>query len=114
MTGAELPRHINTWYIPHHGVYNPNKPGKLNSVLDCATTHDGVSLNSALLSGQDLTNRLLGVLLLFRQEHVAVTADIEVISRQVNVSREDCDRLRIYWWLNGVSRAPEVYRMVVH
>ena len=24
------------WYIPHHGVYNPTKPGKIRVVFDCA------------------------------------------------------------------------------
>ena len=24
-----------TWYIPHHGVYHPSKPGKICVVFDC-------------------------------------------------------------------------------
>ena len=24
------------WYLPHHGVYHPNKPGKLWVVFDCS------------------------------------------------------------------------------
>ena len=27
-----------TWYIPHHGVYNPQKPGKIRVVFDIKTT----------------------------------------------------------------------------
>ena len=23
-----------TWYIPHHGVYHPSKPGKIRVVFD--------------------------------------------------------------------------------
>ena len=60
-----------TWYLPHHGVYNPNKPSKIRVVFDCSATSRGTSLNDKLLSGPDLTNRLLGVLLRFRQEIVA-------------------------------------------
>lgn len=30
------------WYIPHHGVYNPKKPGKIRVVFDCS-----VVINSA-------------------------------------------------------------------
>jgi hypothetical protein len=28
-----------TWYLSHHGVYNPNKPGKIRVVYDCAAVH---------------------------------------------------------------------------
>ena len=24
-----------TWFIPHHGVYHPSKPGKIRIVFDC-------------------------------------------------------------------------------
>ncbi|XP_014672653.1 PREDICTED: uncharacterized protein LOC106813111 [Priapulus caudatus] len=77
------------WYIPHHGVYHPKKPGKIRVVFDCTATHQGVSLNSRLLQGPDLTNSLIGVLLRFRQEKVAVMADIEAMFYQVKVSTED-------------------------
>ena len=34
-TGAEG----RTWYLPHHPVTNPNKPGKLRIVYDCAAAY---------------------------------------------------------------------------
>lgn len=37
------------WYIPHHGIYHPKKPGKLRVVFDCNAIHDGESLNKHLL-----------------------------------------------------------------
>lgn len=52
------------WYIPHHGVYHPRKR-KLRVVFDCGASFNGTSLNSELLQGPDLTNRLIGVLLRF-------------------------------------------------
>ena len=33
------------WYIPHHGVYHPNKPGKICVVFDCSAEFKGASLN---------------------------------------------------------------------
>ncbi|XP_072046826.1 uncharacterized protein [Amphiura filiformis] len=65
-----------TWYIPHHGVYHPRK-NKLRVVYDCAVNYMGHSLNKELLQGTDLTSSLVGVMLRFRQECIAVTADIE-------------------------------------
>ena len=73
------------WYLPHHPVVNPNKPDKIRVVFDCAARYDGVSLNSTLLQGPDLANNLIGVQTRFRQEFVAVLADIEGKFHQVYV-----------------------------
>ena len=54
------------WYLPHHPVTSPTKPGKLRIVFDAATDHEGTSLYKNLLSGPDITKRLVGVLLCFR------------------------------------------------
>ena len=66
-----------TWYLPHHAVYHPNKPGKMRVVFDLSAECKGTSLNKELLSGPDLTNQVMGVLLRFREEHVRVMGDIE-------------------------------------
>ena len=39
-----------SWYIPHHGVYHPKKPGKIRVVFDCSastasTASTGTRLN---------------------------------------------------------------------
>ena len=66
----------------HHGVYNENKPSKIRVVFDCSTKYQGRSLNSELMSGLDLTNQISGVLIRFRKEPIAITADIESIFYQ--------------------------------
>ena len=53
------------WYIPHHGIYHPQKPDKLRVVFDCSASYHSESLNNQLLQGPDLTNGLLGVLCRF-------------------------------------------------
>lgn len=104
-----------TWFIPHHGVYNPNKPNKIRVVFDCSSRCKGISLNSMLLQGPDLINSLLGILLRFRQDHVAVVGDIEKMFYQVKVAYQDRDYMRFFWWKNGDLEAqPAVYRMTVH
>ena len=45
-----------TWFIPHHGVYHPHKPGKILVVFDCSARYKGRSLDDKLLRGPDLTN----------------------------------------------------------
>ena len=71
------------WYIPHHGIYHPHKPGKIRVVFDCSAKYQGKSLNDLLLNGPDLTNNLFGVLTRFRQERIALMADIESMFYQV-------------------------------
>ena len=80
-----------TWYLPHHPVLNPRKPGKVRAVFDAASTFAGTSLNEELLQGPDLINNLVGVLVRFRQDPVALIADIESMFHQVRVIPEDTD-----------------------
>ena len=104
----------NVWYIPHHGVYHPRK-GKLRVVFDCGAAYKGTSLNCQLLQGPDFTNSLVGVLVRFRQEPVAVMADIQAMYHQVHVSEKHINFLRFLWWPGGdVSQAPVEHRMKVH
>ena len=63
----------------------PNKPGKILVVLDLSAEHHGVSINKELLPGPDLTNQIVGVLLRFREEPIAVTGKIEAMFHQVKV-----------------------------
>ena len=109
---------VNTaysWYIPHHGVYHPKKPGKIRVVFDCSARYNGVSLNDYLLSGPDLNNSLIGVLCRFRQENVAFMGDIERMFHQFKVNIEHRDYLRFLWWKDGdLKSEPTVYRMKVH
>ena len=103
-----------TWYIPHHGVFHPRKK-TLRVVFDCGAEYQGVSLNSELLQGPDLTNSLVGVLLRFRSEPIALMADIKSMFYQVKVSKADIDFLRFLWWPNAdYDQEPLDYRMLVH
>ncbi|XP_072037120.1 uncharacterized protein [Amphiura filiformis] len=102
------------WYVPHHGVYHPAKQ-KLRVVYDCAVTYKGCCLNDELIQGPDLTNTLLGVLLRFRQEPIALMADIQGMFSQVRVPRADMDYLLFLWWPGCITNQPlEEYRMKVH
>lgn len=102
------------WFIPHHGVYHKKK-NTIRVVFDCGATYQGISLNGKLLQGPDLTNTLMGVLLRFRQEPIALMADIEGMFHQVRVDPDDVDFLRFLWWPNGdITQSPQEYRMTVH
>ena len=90
-------RTAREWYLPHHPVLNPNKPGKVRRVLNGAAKFHGKSLNSCLLTGPDLLQDLFNVLLRFRQHPYAVSADIEGMFLQVGVPTVDQSSLRFLW-----------------
>jgi len=87
-----------TWYLPHHAVHHPAKPGKVRVVFDCSAKYHGMSLNDKLLQGPDLTNFLIGVLTRFRQDPVAVMSDVEAMFHQVRVNPKDRSALRFFCW----------------
>ena len=103
------------WYIPHHGIYHPQKPGKLRVVFDCSAYFQGESLNTHLLQGPDLTNKLVGVLCRFRKESIAFTCDVEKMFHQFRVNPDHRNYLRFLWWNSkDYSKEPNEYRMTVH
>ncbi|XP_043211906.1 uncharacterized protein LOC122376197, partial [Amphibalanus amphitrite] len=101
------------WYLPHHAVVNPNKPGKLRIVFDAAATYQGVSLNSKLITGPDLLQSLPGVIMRFREGLIAVTADIKQMYHQVRIRTEDQPASSFLWRDMERHRKPDVYLMEV-
>ena len=103
------------WYVPHHGVYHPQKPGKIRIVFDCSATYNGRCLNKEIMQGPDLINSLVGVLCRFRENEVGVMGDVEKMFYQVKLPEEHQDFFRFLWWPDGDSSKPlQEYRMTVH
>ncbi|XP_042611086.1 uncharacterized protein LOC109074690 [Cyprinus carpio] len=103
------------WYLPIFGVYHPHKPGKIRVVFDSSARFEGVSLNEVLLQGPNLNNSLLGVLLRFRKEPVAITADFRQMFYCFLVQEEHRDVLRFLWFKDNNPESEVVdYRMRVH
>ena len=73
------------WYLPHHPVLSPNKPGKVRRVCNAASKYKEVCLNDKLLAGPDLLHGLIGTIFRFREGPIALTADIESMFLQVQV-----------------------------
>lgn len=84
-------------------------------VFDSSAKFQGVSLNDMLLTGPNMNNSLIGVLVRFREEAVAVTADIQHMFRCFQVREDHRNFLRFLWYRNNNPREPIVeYRMKVH
>lgn len=82
-------------------------------VFNSSAQYEGVSLNDVLLTCPDLNNTLLGVLICFREEFIAVTADIQQMFHSFLVREEDRNFLR--WFKdNDIHKDIIEYRMKVH
>ncbi|XP_077965505.1 uncharacterized protein LOC144411793 [Styela clava] len=106
----ELPHSNRTSYLPHHYTGQ-----KFRVVFDCSAEFQGTCLNNNLLSGPFNTNTLVGVLLRFRQEPVAVICDICQMFHRIRVNPPDCDSMQFLWWPNDdLSRDPVELKMLSH
>lgn len=94
---------------------HPQKPGKIRVVFDSSAEYKGTSLNDTLLSGPKLNNTLVGVLLRFRREQIAVTADVEQMFYGFKV-REDHRHFLWFLWYKDNNPDKEIidYWMTVH
>ncbi|XP_068242409.1 uncharacterized protein [Palaemon carinicauda] len=130
-----LKDHEECWYLPLFGVYHLKKPDQIRAVFDSSAKCNGVSLNSVLLTGpvagccnnnphtlnhstrqfQNLTNDLLGLLIRFRKEMVAVTADIQHMFHCFLVREDHRNYLRFLWHRDkDIDNDLVEYRMRVH
>ena len=89
-----------TWYIPHHAVYHPSEPGKIRVIFDCSAEFEGRSINKELLPGPDLTNQIVSILIRYREEKVAVMADVVSMYYQIQVPENQQTYLKFLWWGN--------------
>lgn len=103
------------WYLPVFGIYHPKKPNQLRAFFDSCAKYGGISLNDILLTGPDLTNSLLGVLMRFRQEAVAILGDIHQMCYCFKVREDHRNFLRFFWFRDNDPEQPLTeYRMTVH
>ena len=89
----------NCFYLPHHCVIKDlNSTTKLRVVFDdSAKSASGVSLNDRLMVGPQLQKDLFRTLIRFRIHHVALSAEIDKMYRQVQFDEEDKDFQRVLW-----------------
>lgn len=89
----------NTYVLPHQPVIRLDSiTTKLCVVFDAsAKTSLGISLSDKLVTGPDLQNDLVDILMRFRTHEFVVTANIKAMYRQIWIREEDRDLQRILW-----------------
>ncbi|GBL74768.1 hypothetical protein AVEN_243632-1 [Araneus ventricosus] len=91
-------RIIQSYYIPHHCIYKPEKTTTaLRVIFDPTTTTTGQSLNSILLNGGSIQDDLSSLVSRFRTRKYAFSADIQKMYRQIFVEPSQRDLQRIVW-----------------
>ena len=97
-------------YLPHREVVREDKMStKVRVVFDAsAKGSNGVSLNDCLYKGDCLVPLLYDLLLKFRANSIALTADIEKAYLQISVLPEHRDFLRFLWFMSDDVNETEI------
>ncbi|XP_046863136.1 uncharacterized protein LOC124456869 [Xenia sp. Carnegie-2017] len=101
-------------YISHHAVLRPDSTSTpVRIVFNSSATFLGHKLNDYWQKGPDLLNSLFGVILRFRENKVALTADISKMYHRVLISVEEQHAHRFLWRDLEIDRPPDTFVMNV-
>ncbi|KAK3871585.1 hypothetical protein Pcinc_023273 [Petrolisthes cinctipes] len=86
-------------YLPHHGVLKDSEttPLRIDFNSSSKSSSHAPSLNDCLMTGPTMTKKLYDVLLKFRINKYAYTADISKAFLRVGLQEEDRDYTRFVW-----------------
>ena len=99
---------INTeFFLPHQGIgkaVSKDSSMALRIVMDgSAKNNDGISLNDCLNTGPTVHSSLIGVLIRFRLNSIALIADIEKMFLNLKIRDEDQNFQKFFWRENSNS-----------
>lgn len=99
-------------YLPHHSVKKDSVTTPIRIVYDCSarSNSSNPSLNDCLHKGPTLLNDMIGILLRFRTQPIAVTSDITKAFLHVKLHEDDRDFTKFFWLKDIESDDLEVYR----
>lgn len=98
------------YYISHLAVQNPKSTSTpVRIVFNSSQTFRGTSLNACLAKGpESYLNDLLGILLRWREEKIALVADIKKMYNSIFINNVEQHTHR-FLWRNLEQRDPDVY-----
>ncbi|GFU90604.1 reverse transcriptase domain-containing protein [Trichonephila clavipes] len=113
---TEKPTDRAVFYLPHQAVFRQeSRTTKMRIVFDASSHEDGQpSLNDCIWSGGNLSPNIFHLIISFRLNTIAITADIERAFLQISLRDEDRDAIRfLFQTLNPNQTDPykfQVYR----
>ncbi|GFS50152.1 uncharacterized protein TNIN_424621 [Trichonephila inaurata madagascariensis] len=98
------------FYLPHHAVIRNDKTAsRIRIVFDGSAHEDGhLSLNQSLYTGPNLHPNILELILCFRKNPLAFTADVKSSFLQIELDLCDRDFTRFFWSDNLNNNNPYV------
>ncbi|GBO31665.1 hypothetical protein AVEN_22673-1 [Araneus ventricosus] len=101
-----------SYYLPHHGVFKPDKTStKLRVVFNAsALSSNGLSLNDTQMNGGLTQEDLFSIMLRFRKHKFVFSADIRKMYRMILVDPQQRDLQRIVW-KNGENDTVKTYKL---
>lgn len=101
------------WFLPHHGVAHPRKPGKVRVVFDCRSRMKGVGLNGVIYSGPNVINSLVDILLRLCLHKNFGVGDVEAMFMRIEMSHADRRYFGFMHWLLGTPKVEKNIRYFV-
>ena len=102
------------YYIAHHKVIKKeSKSTPCRIVFNSSAKFKGQSLNDCYVKGPSMLSDLLGLLLRFCQEEVAIVGDISKMYHSIDITYIDQMTHRFLWICLDKTRKPEVFVMNV-
>ncbi|GFW76139.1 integrase catalytic domain-containing protein [Trichonephila clavipes] len=100
------------FYMPHHGVYRPEKSTTKKRIVFNASSPStsGKSLNSIQFNGGLVQEDLFSIMVRFRKHKYAFTTDIEKMFRMINIHPEQTCLQRILW-KKGIGEPIKTYEL---
>ena len=98
------------YFIPHHGIYKSTSSStSLRIVFNSSCSFMGSKINDYWAKGPDMLNSLIGVLLRFREERVAMHGDISKMFNSVRLGTLEQHTHRFLWRDMDIKRRPNQY-----
>ena len=98
-------------YLSHHEVLKESVSTPCRIVFNASAKYKGISLNDCWAKGPDIMNNMLGILIRFRENEVAIAGDIKKMYHSVHLSQLDQHMHRFLWRDLDLNAPVDTYMM---